>query len=261
MRELRGRLALVTGASSGLGPFIARRLHLEGIRLVLSARRRPELERLARELVGSRVVTADLSMPEEVERLAAEAGPVDLLVANAGVPASGPLLDFTVEQLDRALDVNLRAPLVLARLLLPGMVARGRGHLVLIASMAGQVAAARLSVYAATKFGLRGLGHGLRAELRGTGVGVSIVSPFYVGQAGLWAETGVRSSLGEVSPARVAEAVVDAVRRDRAEVTVAPAPVRLLHRLPMAVPELVHTPLGRWGAHPGRAVEAQRAKR
>src|SRR5881392_465335 len=103
MRDLQGATALLTGASSGLGPVIARRLHGEGVRLVLSARRLPELEALARELVGSQVVTADLSRPGEAERLAAEAGTVDLLVANAGVPASGPLLDFEVAEVDRAL--------------------------------------------------------------------------------------------------------------------------------------------------------------
>jgi short-subunit dehydrogenase len=212
MRDLRGATALLTGASSGLGPVIARRLHREGVRLVLSARRQPELEALARELTGSRVLSADLSRPGEAERLAAEAGAVDLLVANAGVPASGRLLDLEVGEIDTALQVNLRGPIVLARRLLPGMVERRRGHVVLMASLAGKVAAAKMSIYAATKFGLRGFGHALRAELRGTGVSVSLVSPIYVREAGMWAETGQRSPVGEVTPAQVAEAVLRAVR-------------------------------------------------
>src|ERR671932_1570792 len=99
MRRLEGKTALVTGASSGLGPVIARRLHREGVRPVLSARRRPELEALARELVGSRVLPADLAQRGEPERLAAEAGEVDLLVANAGLPASGRLVTFQVAEL------------------------------------------------------------------------------------------------------------------------------------------------------------------
>src|SRR5207247_10810239 len=185
MRDLPGSTALLPGASSGLGPVIARRLHTEGVRLVLSARRRPELDALARELVGARVVTADLSRPGEAERLAGEVPGVDLLVANAGLPASGPLTDFEVAGIDSALQVNLRAPIVLTRLLVPGMVERGRGHVVLMASVAGKVAAPKSSIYAATTFGLRGFGHAMRAELRATGVGVSLVSPTFVREAGM----------------------------------------------------------------------------
>lgn len=265
MRELTGTRALVTGASSGMGPVIARRLHREGVRLVLSARRRPELEELARQLVGSEVITADLSQRGEPERLAQEAsasGGIDILVANAGLPASGDLLSFDVPALDHALDVNLRAPIVLARGLLPGMVERGRGHIVLMASLAGKVAAPKISIYAATKFGLRGFGHALRDELRGTGVGVSLISPTYVSEAGMWAETGQRGPVGEVTPAQVAEAIVTAIRKDRSEVTVASLALRVATRIPMAFPELIHTPLGRGaGAHPDAAVESQKAKR
>jgi short-subunit dehydrogenase len=261
MRELQGATALLTGASSGLGPVIARRLHTDGVRLVLSARRRPELEALARELVGSRVVTADLSRPGEAERLAAEAGDVDVLVANAGLPASGDLLDFELASIDNALQVNLRAPIVLTRLLVPAMVARGRGHVVLMASLAGKVAAAGSSMYATTKFGLRGFGHALRDELRDAGVGVSLVSPTFVRDAGMWAETGLRAPVGEVSPGQVAEAVVRAIRDDRAEVTVASPALRALVRLPMAFPELLHSPLGRRGRVSDAAVERQRDKR
>ena len=262
MRQLEGTTALVTGASSGLGPVIARRLHREGVRTVLSARRRPELEALARELVGSRVVTADLAQRGEPERLAAEAGEVDVLVANAGVPASGRLATFDVAELDRALDVNVRAPMVLARLLLTGMIERRRGHIVLMASMAGQVATAKLSVYSATKAALRSFGHALHDELRGAGVGVTVVSPFYVSQAGVWAETGQRMPLGEVNPGQVAEAVVRGIRRNLAEITVAPLPVRAAARLPMAFPQLLHAPfVASVGGMPDEAIESQLRKR
>ena len=265
MRDLAGARALVTGASSGLGPVIARRLHREGVRLVLSARRKPELEELARELVGADVIAADLSERDAPERVAAEAsasGDVDILVANAGLPASGELLSFDVSGLDRALDVNLRAPIVLARHLLPGMIERGRGHVVLMASLAGKVAAPKISIYAATKFGIRGFGHALRAELRGTGVGVSLISPTYVSEAGMWAETGQRAPTGEVTPAEVADAIVTAILKDRAEVTVASLPLRVATRIPMAFPELIHTPVARGaGRHPDAAVENQKAKR
>ena len=261
MRELKGRTALLTGASSGLGPFIARRLHREGVRFVLSARREDELRRLARELVGSRVVTADLSRRGEAERLAGEAGEVDILIANAGVPASGPLTGFDVAGIDVALDVNLRAPLVLARLLLPRMLERRSGHLVLMASVAGQVPAPGNSVYNATKFGLRGFGLALAQELKGTGVGVSVVNPTFVSSAGMWAETGTTTHplAGQATPEQVAEAVIRGIRENRGEIDVAP----LGARLAAASPHLVGAVARRLGATtvPAAAVDHHLAKR
>jgi len=94
VKDLKGKLVLLTGASSGLGPHLARRLDEEGCRFILSARRREELDRVAAELREARVVAADLSQRGEAERLAEAAGPVDVLIANAGVPASGRLTDF-----------------------------------------------------------------------------------------------------------------------------------------------------------------------
>jgi short-subunit dehydrogenase len=260
MRELAGRTALLTGASSGLGPFIARRLHREGVRFILSARRQAELDRLARELVGSSVITADLSRRGEAERLAAEAGEVDILVLNAGVPASGPLTDFDVQDIDAALEVNLRAPIALARLLLPRMLERGSGHIVLMASMAGQVPAPGNSVYNATKFALRGFGHALRGEVHGRGVSVSVVSPVFVTGAGMFADTGARAPGREVPVEKVAEATLTAIRADRSEITVAPLGLRLAARLPLAFPAIIHTPLFRnAGALPTDAVEKRQS--
>jgi short-subunit dehydrogenase len=260
MRDLIGRTALLTGASSGLGPFIARRLHRDGLRFILSARRKAELDRLARELVGSRVITADLSRRGEAERLAADAGEVDVLIANAGVPANGPLTGFDVKDIDNALEVNLRAPITLARLLLPRMLDKGSGHIVLMASMAGQVPAPENSIYNAAKFGLRGFGHALRAELNGTGVSVSIVSPVFVTGAGMFANAGARAPGREVPVEKVAEAVLKAIRDDRSEITVAPLGLRLGARVPLAFPAIIHTRLFRGaGAPPKNGVERRKS--
>ena len=260
MRDLAGRTALLTGASWGLGPVIARRLHREGLTFVLSARREPELQRLAGELAGSRVVVADLARRDEAERLAAEAGPVNILIANAGVPVSGLLTDLEVAHIDRGLDVNLRSAIVLTRLLLPGMLERRSGHVVLMASLAGQIPGRRNSVYNATKFGLRGFGHALRLELRGTGVGASLVSPSYVSEAGMWAETGQHSPF-EVTPRRVAEAVLQAIREDKAEVTVAPFFGRFGGRLALVAPSFFLRVASRSAEIPEDAVAQHRAKR
>jgi short-subunit dehydrogenase len=260
MQDLAGRCALLTGASSGLGPVIARRLGREGVRLVLSSRRQPELEALAVELGEARIVPADLARLSEAERLAAEAGPVDIFISNAGVPANGNLPDLEVEHIDRALTVNLRSPMVLTRLLLPMMVERGSGHVVLMASLAGRVPTAGSSVYDSTKFAMRGFGFALRAELRGTGVGVSLVSPTFVSDVGMWAETGVRSRIGLASPDQVAEACVRAIREDRAEVAVAPLVQRVASQLALLFPDRMQPFLGS-AAVPEEVIRRQESKR
>src|SRR3982074_358302 len=127
--ELRGRTALVTGATGGLGQAIARRLRAEGCTLILTGRRADVLDTIAAEVEG-RALVADLSKADDVETVARECENADVLVANAGLPGGGLLETYTLEQIDRALNVNLRSPIVLARLLGEGMLARGEGHIV-----------------------------------------------------------------------------------------------------------------------------------
>src|SRR5438132_4741574 len=217
MKDLKNRTVLLTGAPGGIGPHRAYRLHAEGVSLVLSGRNQAELERLATTLPPARFIVADLSREEDVEQLAAAAGPIDILIANAAVPASGKLVTFSVEEIDRALNVNLRSAMVLANLLLPGMLARGTGHVVLMASIHGKLPEALVSVYNATKFGLRGFGLALGRELRDTGVGVTVINPTFVRDAGFWAETGVAPHplAGQVTPDQVAEAVGRGIKEDR----------------------------------------------
>ena len=104
------------------------------------------------------MLVADLCDRGDVEALPGRAGDVDVLVANAALPGSGPLDSFSPEQIDRALEVNLRAPMQLTRALLPSMLERERGHLVYVSSLVGKIPAAGSSIYSATKFGLRGFG-------------------------------------------------------------------------------------------------------
>lgn len=228
MNDLRGKTVLLTGASTGIGPYIARRLRQAGAKFVLSARSEDALKKLAKELGDSLVVPADLSLAGEPERLAKAAGHVDVLVSNAGVPATGRLLNFKVEDIDRALAVNLRAAMVLARLLAPVMLQHKSGHIVFMSSIAGKVPQAGNLVYNATKFGLRGFGLALRDELWGTGVGVSVVCPTFVSEAGMWAVSGLKANpiAGEVSPVQVANTVWSAIIKNRGEVDVAGLPLR-----------------------------------
>ncbi len=218
---------LLTGATGGIGHAIARELHGRGARLILTGRRVQVLEELAAEL-DAQVLAADLADRAQVDRLLGEAGAVDILVANAGLPGSGLLEDYSIEELDRVLDVNLRAPIVLARALAPAMAARGVGHLLFVSSLSGRAASARSAMYCATKFGLRGFALALRTDLRAQHVGVSLVYPGFIREAGMFADSGAKlpPGVGTRSPRDVARASAEAIERNRAEVDVAPLPLR-----------------------------------
>ena len=238
--ELAGSKVLLTGATGGLGRAIAKALAARGAGLALSGRKSEALAALAAELPGDghRALPCDLGQPGAAEQLAAEAGDVDVLVANAGLPGSGRLPDFTSEQLVKALRVNLESPILLARALEPQMLERGRGHMVFVSSLSGKSATPLSSVYNATKFGLRGFALGLRADLDPRGVGVSIVSPGTIREAGMYADSGAGPipGLGTSSPQEVADAVVRAIEKNKVEITVAPIQQRLLAHFALASP-------------------------
>lgn len=229
--NLSGRKALLTGATGGLGRAIAQAMAERGARLTLSARHREALEAMAAELPGSGhdVLPADLGEPDAAERLAAEAAGTEILVANAGLPAAGRLDDFSPEQVKRALRVNLEAPMLMARALYPAMLERGAGHLVFVASLSGKAASPRTSIYNATKFGLRGFALGLRADISPRGVGVSLVSPGFVRDAGMFADSGAKPppGMGTASSDQVGAAVVKAIEKNRVEIAVAPIQQRI----------------------------------
>ncbi len=257
--ELAGRTALVTGATGGLGRAIALALAERGAGVALSARNHDALEALAAELPGDghRVLPADLAEPGAAERLAAEAPDVDVLVANAGMPAAGWLHDFTPEQVTRALRVNLEAPMLMARAMDPAMVERGSGHLVFVASLSGKAASPRTSIYNATKFGLRGFALGLRTDLAPKGVGVSLVSPGFIRGAGMFADSGAQPppGFGTGKPEQVGAATVRAIERNRAEIAVAPIRQRALAHIGLTSPGIaVKIQSGSAGQKAGQAI-------
>ena len=240
--ELAGKTALLTGATGGLGRATAQALAARGATLILSGRKAEALELLAAELPGDghRVIPSDLAEPGAAEKLAAEAGAVDVLVANAGLPGTGRLPEFTPEELTGALRVNLEAPMLLARAVENGMLERGSGHMVFISSLSGKSATPLSSVYNATKFGLRGFALGLRADLDPLGIGVSIVSPGTIREAGMYADSGAKPipGLGTGSPQQVANAVVKAIEQNKVEISVAPVQQRFLAHFALATPAL-----------------------
>ena len=225
--QISGAKVLLTGATGGLGQAIARSLGERGAQLVLTGRRTDVLEPLAAELSAS-VRAVDLADDAAVLSLAGESADVDVLVLNAALPGSGRLDSFSLDEMERVIDVNLRAPIVLAHELVPHMVARGRGSIVFISSLSGKAAAGGGSMYSASKFGLRGFALSLRAELHGSGVGVTVVNPGFIRDAGMFAESGASlpRGVGTKTPDDVARGVARAIEKGPAEINVAPVALR-----------------------------------
>jgi NADP-dependent 3-hydroxy acid dehydrogenase YdfG len=252
LKKLAGRTAIVTGTSRGIGPYIARALAKEGMQVVLAARARQELEHVAAEITatGAQALTVPTDLRDRASLVALVAaaerafGGVDVLVNNAGGDPLRPFDSYTAVDVDRVLEVNLLGPIELTRLLLPGMLGRGRGHVVNISSLAGSMGFPYTEVYAAAKDGLVGFSRVLRADYRPRGVSSSAVILGMVGGAGqtqrTLEENGVtlpRLARGFASPPQaVARAVVRAIKRDQAVVLVMPGPGGLMKSLMDAFP-------------------------
>jgi short-subunit dehydrogenase len=244
MVEIAGKKVLLTGATGGIGRTIAGTLAAAGGNLILSARSGEALEELAASLPGDghAVLPADLGEPGAAQDLAAKAGDPDLLVANAALPSTGRLTELTDEQVARMLRINLEAPVLLSQAFLPGMLERGQGKLVMIGSLAGKAGSPRSSIYNATKFGLRGFAFGLAADLADSPVGITLVAPGFVREAGMFADSGADAppGLGTTTPEKVAAAVLKAIRSNRIEIAVAPLLQRTMAHVGLISPHLSH---------------------
>ncbi|HEX6498640.1 MAG TPA: SDR family NAD(P)-dependent oxidoreductase [Micromonosporaceae bacterium] len=219
--RVAGSVALVTGASSGIGRAVATRLARDGATVLAAGRDKDRLARLATD-TGAVPVPVDLSSPHAptdlAERALAVAGRVDIVVNNAGTGWAGPVTAMSAADVDTLLAVNLRAPLQLTRALLPDL---GRpGHLVFVGSIAGGLGVRDEAVYAAVKAGLHVFAESLRLELARDRVGVSLVVPGVVDTA-FFARRGRPYDRARPRPMpaeRVASALVDAIRAGRDEV-------------------------------------------
>jgi short-subunit dehydrogenase len=238
--EINGAEAVVTGAAGGLGSAIARALHARGARLILTGRREEALTSLASQLNPAAIVVCDLADSGQVAELTARLADTDIVVANAALPATGKLDDFTPEQLNRALDVNLRVPMLMTQQLLPGMLRRGRGHFVYISSIAGKLPSPRVPIYSATKAGLRGFCGSLRQDLHGSGVSASVVFPGTMMDGGMLADARLPSTPGTkgTSCDFVARRVIAAIGGNVGEVDAAELPIRIMARFGGVAPEL-----------------------
>lgn len=250
--RLEGRRVLITGASRGLGAALARGVRARGAEVALVARSAAPLGALAAELDG-RAYPCDLADPqavvELVDRVEAD-GPVDVLINNAGVAHVGWFGDRTLEEIEQIIAVNLRAPLLLMRLLLPRMLERGRGQVVNISSLAAVIAPPGLVTYSATKAGLSHATAGLRADFRGDPITFTLVQLGSVDtdmdrearSYGPLRELAERSKGRDITPLEVfVRRVVDAIERDRPRVDLPPAarPLAAAVELPRRVGRLL----------------------
>ena len=252
IKDLRGCNAIVTGASRGIGVPIALALADEGVNVALAARSAEGLDkvRASAEEKGVRAVAVPTDVGEDsqldalVERAEREIGPTDILVNNAGIEATFPYDEYPPEQITKLIQVNVLAPMLLTRKVLPGMLARGRGHVVQIASLAGKGGFPLQAPYAASKAALVQFNHSLRAELVDSPVDSSVICPGFVSDEGMYADmarqTGVEASrlLGVSTPERVAKAVIKAIKRGSSELIVNPAPMRPVIVLRELLPDL-----------------------
>jgi 3-oxoacyl-[acyl-carrier protein] reductase len=181
MITLDNQVALVTGAGRGIGRAIAVELGALGMRVALAARTRADLEETAAGIRGSLVVRADVGRTDDVDRLFGEVeaklGPVDVLVNSAGIYHYGFVVDLGDEDVDAVLRTNLQGTIFTCRRVLPAMIAREKGHIVNIASIAGKVGTARRALYSASKFGIVGFTEGLAEEVREHGIRASVICP------------------------------------------------------------------------------------
>jgi short-subunit dehydrogenase len=247
-RDLAGRTAIVTGASKGIGVEIARALAREGCNVVLTARSADKLEEVRREIeaMGVRALAIPMDVGNRADlqalvvRTITEFGAIDLLVNNAGLLLTLAYQKVHPHEIDEMVRVNLTGPMFLSWLVLPGMLERGAGHIVNIASVAGKYGPPFNEIYAATKAGLMGFSQSFRASYRDAGVSASVVCPGFV-KSGMYARTqraGLKAprALGTTTPDLVAAAVVRAVKQDLPEIMVSPGLVRLLMALPTLLP-------------------------
>ena len=254
MKIEAGQTALVTGASRGMGVIMARALARRGVNLILAARSAPQLQQVAQELAAATgvkvdTVAVDLGDSAALTRLAEDLiarGGVDILLNNAGLESACRYDLADPAGIQQMIAVNLTGPMLLSRLLLPGMIARGRGHIVNIASVAGLMATPYEETYNASKFGLVGFSRALRltAEDNGWPVGVSVICPGFMAGTGMYHDmqqghgVSAPAMLGTVDAEQMGPALIRAIENNLPDVVLMKGAPRLSAALGVLAPRL-----------------------
>jgi NAD(P)-dependent dehydrogenase (short-subunit alcohol dehydrogenase family) len=256
--ELDGASVAVTGGARGIGRATAGMLAHDGARVAIGDIDLAAAEQTAHDLANGMVaLPVDVSDPGSFAAFVAEAeranGPLDALVANAGLLPLGPFLETDPEVHRRTVDVNLMGPIHALHEVVPRMVERGRGRIVIVASLMGKITVPGAAVYGATKFGVVALAETMRAELRGTGVDVVTVLPAIVRTE---ASSGIEEGrmIPAVEPEDVADAILHAVRDGGTEISV-PRWANPIARAGGALPPTVMRPI-RWALRGDRAMKS-----
>lgn len=262
--KLEGAVAILTGASRGIGGVLAEHLAGEGVDLVLAARSKEDLDHTVERVrgLGARAIAVPTNVTDGaqlqalVDAAALEFGRIDLLVNNAGIECAGYSESLELDQIESTIQTNLIALIQLTRLVIPQMIERGRGHVCNIASVAGKVARPYSTVYAASKHGVVGFSWSLRAELASRGVEVSVVCPGYVSEVGMFADRSGRldvplppRGLDAVSPVRVARETIAAIEKNRPETIVGPFMMKIADIAFAISPQLGMNAARRTGAY------------
>lgn len=235
MITLQNKTAWITGASSGIGEALAYAFSTRGARLILSARRLEELERVRQRCTNA---ATHLSLPLDLAAFDAEAvtqqvlnevGPIDLLIHSGGVSQRSTVVETNLAVQRRIMEINYFGAIALTQAVLPGMLARKSGHLVVISSLSGKISTPRRSAYAASKHALHGFFDALRAEVYQDGVRVTIVCPGYTQtNLSLHALTGDGGAHGQMDPTqakgmtpeKLATRICQAIERDEEELLI-----------------------------------------
>ncbi len=251
MKDLKGKTALLTGGSKGLGPHIAGFLAREGLTLALTARSekglRDTAEALSAHQVTIKVYPGDLTdqtfRNRLLESVKADFGGLDILINNAGMEWVSSYKALSLDDIEKMIQTNLIAAMLLTRMVLPDMLSQGSGHIVNMSSLGGKRGNPYGGTYCATKAGLIEWTKGLRLELFGTGVSVSVICPGFVTKSGMFADYDKAPPWisSATTPEKVAKAVIRAIKKDVAEIIVNPGPTWLIPLL-----DAIHPGIGNW---------------
>lgn len=248
MKNLSGKNAILTGGSSGIGPYIARALATEGVNIALVARTKGLLESVSKNLsdFSSRVITVPADITDVSDRIKIintvneEFGQIDILINNAAICHIAPFVRQGEKQISGMIETNFTAPVLFTLEILKGMLDRGSGHVINISSLAGKKGTPYEAVYSGSKAALIEWGNALRLETEDSGVGVSAICPVFISKVGMFAKFGISCPklIGIVSPESVAKATIKAIKKNQQEVLVRPSPTRPLYALNALSPGL-----------------------